>query len=178
MIRSIPTINTARLTLAGMRPEDFERFAELWAMPEVVRHIGGEPRSRGRAWESFLRNAGHWQMAGFGQWGIVTQRDRRLVGQVGFFYENRDLGEEFDRFPEAGWALAPEAQGQGLGREAAQAAHDWFDRIITGPLVAMINAGNEASQRIADHLGYAPLREVEFRDQSVILLHRAGPPQG
>ncbi|MEY8841049.1 GNAT family N-acetyltransferase, partial [Cribrihabitans sp. XS_ASV171] len=79
MIRSIPTINTARLTLCAMRPEDFNRFAEIWADPQVVRHIGGTPRSRGEAWEAFLRNAGHWQMTGFGQWAIVLQRTRCMV---------------------------------------------------------------------------------------------------
>ena len=36
MSRHVPTINTARITLRAMRPEDFDRFAEIWAMPEVV----------------------------------------------------------------------------------------------------------------------------------------------
>lgn len=64
---------------------------------------------------SFLRNAGHWHMAGFGQWGVLQQSNRKLIGQAGFFYGNREMGDDFDGFPEAGWVLAPEAQGQGLG---------------------------------------------------------------
>lgn len=177
MNRSIPTINTARLTLSGYRPEDFDRFAQIWAMPDVVRHIGGVPWTRGRAWEAFLRNAGHWQMAGFGQWAVVEQRTRQMVGQTGFFFGARALGNDFDVFPEAGWVLAPEAQGRGFGIEATKAAHDWFDRVIPGPLVAKVAEGNAASCRLADHLGYRVMRQVDLDDDSVLLLRRDGPPQ-
>ncbi|MEO1106338.1 MAG: GNAT family N-acetyltransferase [Pseudomonadota bacterium] len=176
MIRSTPMINTARLTLCAMRPEDFERFAEIWRDPCVVEHIGGSPRSRGESWDSFLRNAGHWQMAGFGQWGILQQSNRKLIGQAGFFYGNRGLGEDFDACPEAGWVLATEAQGQGLGYEAALAAHDWFDRIMPGPLVAMVNAANESSQKLAKKLGYVRMRAAQFNGADVHLLRRNGPP--
>ena len=176
MIRSIPMINTARLTLSGMRPEDFERFAQIWSDPEVVRQIGVSPKSRGEAWTAFLRNAGHWQMTGFGQWAIVRQSDRRMVGQAGFFFEDRALGDDFDPHPEAGWVLSPEAQGAGLGYEAAQAAHDWFDRVIPGPLVAMIDAGNAASKKLAEKLGYRRIREAEFAGTPVELFFRKGPP--
>ena len=40
MIRSTPMINTARLTLCAMRPEDFDRFAEIWASPVAWQHAG------------------------------------------------------------------------------------------------------------------------------------------
>lgn len=177
MIRSTPTINTARLMLNGMRPEDFNRFAEIWRDPCIVRHIGGKPRSRGEAWDSFLRNAGHWQMAGFGQWAVLQQSNRLMIGQAGFFYGNRSMGEDFDSYPEAGWILVPEAQGQGLGLEAAQAAHDWFDRVMPGPLVAMVNSANMASQKLAKKLGYVAMRDSEYNGSRVVLLRRNGPPK-
>lgn len=176
MIRSIPILNTGRLRLAGMRYEDFDRYAEIWADPQVVRHIGGQPRSRGDCWDAFLRNEGHWHMTGFGQWGVVMQKTRRLVGQAGFFYKSRDMGPDFDAYPEAGWVLAPEAQGQGLGREAVTAAHDWFDRVIPGRLVAMIAPDNAPSLKLAQSLGYRPLREAECDGHPVTLLRRDGPP--
>lgn len=174
--RIIPNINTARLTLSAMRPEDFDRFAEIWSMPDVVRHLGGRPLSRGEAWESFLRNAGHWQMTGFGQWAISEQASRSMVGQAGFFFRARDLGDDFDLYPEAGWILSPAAQGRGFAFEATQAAHDWFDRIVTGSLVAMIAVGNAASLTLAERLGYREMRRAEFEGDPVALLRRDGPP--
>ncbi len=175
MIRSIPTINTSRLTLSAMRPEDFERYAQIWANPCVLRHIGA-PRNRGEAWTAFLRNAGHWHMTGFGQWAVVEQKTRQIIGQAGFFFTDRRLGEDFDPYPEAGWLLVPEAHGRGLGYEAAQAAHDWFDRIIPGVLVATVAAEHESSLKLAERLGYTQLREAEIDGNPVVLLRRKGPP--
>lgn len=176
MIRSIPNINTARLVMRGMRPEDFERFADIWTDPEVVRHLETEPWSRGRAWDAFLRNAGHWEMTGFGQWALIEQSSRRLIGQAGFFFGSCAMGEDFDPYPEAFWVLASEGQGVGLGYEAAHAAHDWFDRIVPGRLVAKVAIDNVAALRLAAKLGYEELRETVFCDRPVVLLSRNGPP--
>lgn len=176
MIRNIPTINTSRVTLRGMRREDFERFAEIWADPEVVSHIKGKPWPRARSWDSFLRNAGHWQISGFGQWAVQIHGEAKMAGQAGFFFGSRGLGEDFDPYPEAGWVMDPAFQGQGYGLDAAAAAHDWFDRVIAGRTVCMITPENESSLWIAKTLGYVPLRHVTAEGVSVLLMTRKGPP--
>lgn len=177
MSRTIPTINTQRLTLRGMRAEDFGRFAAIWAMPEVVRFIDREPWPRSKAWAAFLRHAGHWQITGFGQWAISRHRDPDICGQVGFFYAKRDLGPDFDDFPEAGWVLAPEAHGHGFGLEAARAAHDWFDRVVTGRLVCLVHPENHRSLLIAERMGYQLMREDRLDGDPVLLYERNAPPQ-
>lgn len=176
MSRTIPTINTSRLTLRAMEPQDFDRFAEIWAMPDVVRYVGGHPWSRVQAWASFLRNAGQWQITGFGQWAIIEQSSKRMIGQTGFFHSAREMGSDFDHCPEAGWVLTPDAQGRGLGCEATQAAHDWFDRVITGPLVCTLSPKNAASRTVADGLGYLPLRIADFDGEDAQLMTRPKPP--
>ena len=178
MSRTIPTINTPRLTLRGMRTEDFQRFADIWAKPEVVTHIAGEPWSRVRSWDAFLRNAGHWQIAGFGQWAVQIHGEAEMAGQTGFFFGSRGLGEDFDPYPEAGWVLDPafQGQGQGYGLDAARAAHDWFDRVIAGRTVCTITTDNENSLRIAEELGYVPLRDAAIEGAPVLLFTRKGPP--
>lgn len=176
MIRSIPNINTSRLALRAMRPEDFDHYAEIATLPETLRNLSGPAWGRRRAWEAFLRNAGHWQMTGFGQWAVTELATRRMIGHVGFFYGTEPVGEDFDSFPEADWLLMPEAQGKGLAIEAANAAHDWHDRVIPGALVIRINLRNTASLRMADQLGYRELRRTGEGDDPVILMRRNGPP--
>ncbi|KIN60738.1 Acetyltransferase, GNAT family protein [Sulfitobacter noctilucae] len=176
MSRTIPTINTARLTLRAMRAEDFTRFATIWAMPEVVTHISGKPRSKAQSWDAFLRNAGHWQISGFGQWAIQPRGAAEMEGQCGFFFGSRKLGADFDPYPEAGWLLASDAQGKGLGLEAVQAAHDWFDRVIAGRTVCMIAPENTGSLRIAEAVGYQSLRQAQIDGETVDLMTRKGPP--
>ena len=177
MNRNVPTINTARITLRAMRPGDFDRFVEIWAMPEVVRYIDGAPRSRDVSWKAFLTNAGHWQMTGFGQWAIEEHGTKAMVGQTGFFHGARGLGADFDAVPEAGWVLVPDMQGKGLGREAVVAAHDWFDRVVTGPLGCMVHPEHAASLHLAESLGYVPLRDAELATGPVRLMLRKSPPQ-
>lgn len=177
MTRIIPTINTPRLTLRGFSTQDFDRFAEIWGMPEVVRYIGGKPKSRAAAWTSFLCNAGQWQITGFGQWAIEDRASNTMIGQVGFFHGSRELGDDFDGCPETGWVLTPEAQNQGLGLEAALVAHDWFDRVIKGLLVCVLAAENVASMKVAQNLGYKPLRQIMLDGEMAQLMTRPRPPQ-
>lgn len=176
MSRSVPTINTQRLLLRPFRAEDFKPYADVWSKPEVVRHIFGKPVPKAQAWDRFLRNAGHWQIVGFGHWAVHVHGAAQIAGQVGFHFGSRDLGEDFDPFPEAGWVLHPDAQGQGLGLEAARAAHDWFDRVVAGRTVCMVAPENAPSLRVADALGYLPLRVVEIDGDPVQLMTRKGPP--
>ena len=175
MIRSTPTLNTSRVTLRAMRPEDFDRFAAICAMPNALRPVSGRPWPRRLAWEAFLRNAGHWQMTGFGQWAVIEQRSRSMVGQLGFSFASEVVDEEFDDFPQIDWVLLPECQGNGVAIEAARAAHDWFDRVIPGPLVAPVSADNTVSLRFADALGYRERRRVSGDSGALVLLRRDGP---
>ena len=176
MFRSIPTINTTRLALRGMRSEDFERYAEIWAMPDVVRSVTGDVRSRHRAWESFLRNAGHWQMTGFGQWAVIEQHSRRMIGQVGFFFSTDSLADDLDEYPQAGWLLVPQAQGNGYALEAARGAHEWFDRVYPNKLIARISPDNPNSLKLAERLGYKEIRQVGDGNDASVILKRDGPP--
>ena len=69
--------------------------------------------------------------------------------------------------------LTTTAQGQGYGPEAVMAAHGWFDaQACGGHSVAMIELGHVASFRVAERLGYLPLREVEDLGDRVMLMAR------
>ena len=65
---------------------DFSHFAEIWRDPNVVLDTGGGLRSRGEARDSIPRNTELWHLIDFGQWGVVLQSSRNLIGQAGFFY--------------------------------------------------------------------------------------------
>ncbi|MEM8728411.1 MAG: GNAT family N-acetyltransferase [Pseudomonadota bacterium] len=178
MFRAIPNINTTRLTLRAMRAEDFDRFAEIWSAPGVEQQAIDGPLSLGQAWGVFLRAAGHWHMTGFGEWAIEDRASRRMIGMTGFGYSVSDLGVDFDSYPEASVLLSPEAQRQNIGAEALSAAHDWFDRVITGPLVARVRLDNTVGATLAAELGYAPLRVLDEPTGPIQLLRRTSPPAG
>jgi RimJ/RimL family protein N-acetyltransferase len=175
----VPEIGTERLLLRGFALGDFERYAQIWAEPEVVRFIGGEPRDRAESWARFLKIAGSWPLLGYGQWAVVAREGGRLLGQVGFMQSMRGLGEDFDAAPECGWVLAGEGQGRGFGPEAVAAAHRWFDgQDFGGRSHAVIEKGHGASLRVAEKTGYRVMRAAEYGGDPVLLLARERPAGG
>ncbi|HQU69241.1 MAG TPA: GNAT family N-acetyltransferase [Albidovulum sp.] len=172
----VPVIETERLILRGFERADFPAYVALWQEPEVVRFIGGTPRSENESWGRFLGIVGHWTMEGFGQWAIARREDGVVIGQTGFFRAMRGIGEDFDAAPETGWVLSAPAHGRGLGGEAVAAAHRWFGaQPFGGVSHAMIEVGHEASFAVARRLGYQALRETEYSGDRVMLLRRDRP---
>lgn len=176
MIRTVPTINSTRLALRALRSEDFGRFAEIRAMPDRISSASSAPEDRRAAWESFLRNAGHWQMTGFGRWAVIDQRSRNMIGDAGFGFSSAPLGDDVEHYPMAEWTLLAQSQGSGLVHEAVRAAHEWFDRVIPGKLVLMLPAENQLGLQLGGQLGYRELRRDAGETGDIVLMRRDGPP--
>jgi RimJ/RimL family protein N-acetyltransferase len=175
---TVPTdvIQTLRLALTPPVLADFDDYAGLWADPAVLRHMGGVPFSRSRAWARFQRQAGGWALRGFGTWVARERTSGRFVGEVGFQDFKRDITPALGPEPEAGWILAPWAHGQGLASEAMTAAHAWGDARFSGPrTVCMIDPDNAPSLRLAAKMGYAEYARAAHGERLVVLLDRPAP---
>ena len=167
------TIETEHLVLRPHRAEDFDDLAAMWADPEVTRFIGGRPSTAEESWARLLRYGGLWALLGFGYWAVRERATGHFVGEVGFADFRRGLG--FDGAPEAGWILAPRAQGRGLAGEAVRAALAWADGRGWASTVCIIDPENASSLRLAEARGYREIRRLTYKDHPVILLERPRP---
>jgi RimJ/RimL family protein N-acetyltransferase len=143
MTAPLPIV-TERLLIRRFTPEDIEGLAALYADPEVMRYIPyGVLGKAGldRVLEKYARvEAEH----GFTFRAIVERSTGRFVGDVGFgVYEA--TGE-----PELGYSLARSAWGHGYATEAASACVAHLD---APRVVALVDAENEASLRVAERIG-------------------------
>lgn len=157
---SIPILSTSRLTLRAHTLEDFPAFAAMWADPVVTRHLGdGVPYSEEQSWASFLRQAGHWQMLGYGSWVVEEKAGRRLIGAMGFNERKRDRGDALKGLPELGWMFASAVSGNGYATEALRAALEW-GKARFGPVrvIAITAPENIASMRVAQKCGLTEFR--------------------
>ena len=170
-----PTLETPRLRLRAHTADDFADYAALWAAPEVVRYIGGEPSSRQTSWARLLRQVGHWQLLGFGYWLAHDKATGRLVGEVGFANFERDIDPPLGAIPEAGWVLSPWAHRQGYAMEAMTAALAWSDATLRTSLVCIIDPDNAPSLRLADRCGFRERHRTTFMGDPTIVLARAAP---
>lgn len=172
----VPVLTTDRLVLRAHTVECFDELAAMWADESVVRHIGGIASSRGDSWQRLLRYRGLWALLGYGYWAICERDSGRYAGDVGFADFHRDLQPSIEGFPEAGWAVAPWAQGRGYATEATRAAHDWLDEhTVHARSACIIDAANLASVRLARTLGYSDPRVATFRGEPVQLFERHRP---
>jgi RimJ/RimL family protein N-acetyltransferase len=58
-----PTLETPRLILRALSPDDWETYAEAWTGPRMTRFIGGQPRDRPTSRGKFLQDAALWTRA-------------------------------------------------------------------------------------------------------------------
>jgi RimJ/RimL family protein N-acetyltransferase len=164
---------TPRLILRRHARTDFPAYFTMSADPDMTRFAGRVPAGTDEAWMRLLRQAGHWSLFGYGFLAIEEKATGCFVGEAGLAHFRRELGPEFDGVPEAGWAIAPWAQGHGYATEAAAAALSWCEAEFgMRRTVCVIHAGNAASIGVARKLGYTPLGECAYRGYSAIMFER------
>lgn len=144
----IPILETERLILRALRPEDFEVYARFMADPDVTLHLTGEPMTRAEAWRNMAMVVGHWALRGYGRWAVERKSDHVFLGHVGLWNPEGWPGLE------VGWTLAKEHWGQGYASESARAAMRYaFLTQDIDRLISVIDIANEASQKVAQSIG-------------------------
>jgi RimJ/RimL family protein N-acetyltransferase len=166
-------IETERLSLTRPLHEDLDESYAMYADASVVTYIGGKPSTRGDALTKLLRNIGHWQVFGYGLYTVREKSSGSFVGEVGLAHFARELGQNFDPFPEAAWVLARHHHGKGYATEALRAAHDRMARQREAVrTVCIIDPDNSASLRVAEKLGYDFIGEAQYRGGAVLMFER------
>lgn len=168
----LPVLTTDRLILTPVALSDFEDLKATWADEGFTRAITGRALSAEEVWFRLLRDLGHWQALGHGNWSMRTRDAGAYVGSVGVLNYLRDLEPAFDA-PELGWGAASAFQGQGLAREGLEAALTWADTVLDAPrTVCMISPDNAPSLKLAERVGYRPYGDGAYKDGTVTLLER------
>ncbi len=159
-----------------MRPlavADVDDVVALYADPTTARFLG--EIDRGEALARLHVNEREWRELGYGRTAIVERATGRFIGRGGLRYWPQ-FGET-----EAGWALTPDARGQGYATEASQAAIDWgFAQFGFPYITAMVHPENDASRAVAERLGMEPIRDDNLEGDPVTVYARtapASPPQ-
>ncbi|MGL4281936.1 MAG: GNAT family N-acetyltransferase [Albidovulum sp.] len=162
----IPAITTTRLRLRAPRIADFEGYAAITTSARGT-YIGG-PFTREEAWLDFSQLVAGWLLRGFGLWAVERLAD---AGLVGFVLLNHEFGDDE---PELGFLLLAEAEGQGFGFEAAQAARHFAFGILRWPaVVSYIDAANARAISLAERMGAAV--DPDLSDEDLLVYRHIAP---
>jgi RimJ/RimL family protein N-acetyltransferase len=142
---------------------DLDGIHALTQSDAMNQFLGGQPPTMSSSFERLQRSVGGWTLHGYGVFMVRETGSDTIIGNCGIFHSWRGLGEDFDNQPEAGWIIAESHWGKGLAQQFMRAVLSWFDA-THGPrrIVAMIEPGHGASERVAAQLGFAPYRTREF----------------
>lgn len=150
---------TARLRLRRLVAEDAPFILQLLIDPDFLANVG----DRGvRDLESARRYitevpGASYRRFGFGLWLVELKVTAQPIGLCGLL--RRDSHPDV----EIGFALLPEARGQGYAFEAAAATvHVALNTLALTRLVAITAPGNAASIRLLERLGLKYERMVRF----------------
>jgi RimJ/RimL family protein N-acetyltransferase len=165
-----PFLTTDRLELWRPQADDENQMYAIVANPATHRFLGGMA-DRADHYTRFQRGAGSWFLQGYGSFMVRLRDDAVVIGSCGVFHSYRGLGADFDNKPEAGWIISADHVGEGIAREAMEAALAWFDA-VHGPreVVCMIDPGNAPSIALATRLGFQPNRETVLADGGTVRL--------
>ena len=149
----LPTLETDRLLLAALTPDEAPRVAELAGEKAVARNTESipHPYTEEQA-EAFLRELGEriddGEAAVFGIFGIDLADEEALIGAVGLHPE-----PDHERARLGYWIGRP-YWGRGYATEAARAAVDWaFGAFDLQRVYAESFRRNRASCRVLEKLG-------------------------
>jgi ribosomal-protein-alanine N-acetyltransferase len=169
----VKILETKRLILRHLLPEDLDDLFALYRDPEIRRYfpegtLTYEETKEELEW--FLN--GHPDHPELGLWATILKENGRFIGRCGL------LPWTLERRPEVevAYLLAKEYWRQGLGSEAAQAiVHYAYEQLGLTRLICMIDLGNEGSMKVARNIGMSLERETEDEEGPFLLYSMSLP---
>ncbi|MDQ6647420.1 MAG: GNAT family N-acetyltransferase [Pseudomonadota bacterium] len=164
----VPVLETPRLRLRAHRVEDFQPLADMWADPQVYRHLSARASTREESWLRLLRYAGLWNFLGYGCWAVEERSTGRCIGDLGYADFKRGI-PALEGVPEMCWVLAAQAHGKGYASEALTAAMAWGQTHFGDHHCAcIISPDNAGSIKVATKAGFRPAGQTIYRDEPIL----------
>lgn len=146
-----PVLETERLHLREMSPEDVTSLLKHLGNPQVVKFIDTQPIKTREQADEWLRWMGSFFSAKDGlRWGVTLKSDGSFIGSAGIHNWNREA-----RYAEIGYDIAQPHWGKGYATEVVEAIIDFgINRMCLNRIEADVIDGNHASMRVLEKLGF------------------------
>lgn len=168
-------LETDRLTLRRLTPDDVDALVELDGDPAVMRYLSGGPATpREEIERDYLPHfMGYYdRYEGYGFWAAI---ERTSGDFLGWFHLRPGPGSGEDE-PELGYRLRASAWGNGYGTEGSRALVDKaFADLEARRVVASTYEDNLASRRVMEKIGMRHVRTFRFTADELRELGVASP---
>lgn len=147
-------IETERLVLREIIPEDAEAFFAMDSNPEVVKYVGIKPLTDiSQSIETIENIRKQYEENGIGRWAVIRKEDGKLVGWSGL-----KLIKEINNHQnihDLGYRFTPEYWGKGYATETSIAILKFaFNEMKLDQVFAYADVENDASNHVLKKLGF------------------------
>jgi ribosomal-protein-alanine N-acetyltransferase len=158
------SIETDRLLLRELVPDDAAGMFELDSNPEVHRFLGNNPvTSIDQSREVIEMIRRQYLENGIGRWAVILKETGEFLGWSGLKLEKNVNGH--DRFYDLGYRFIQKHWGKGYGYESAKAFIDYgFNELKLDTICAAFEHGNAGSQRIMQKCGMHFVNDFSHKD--------------
>ncbi len=158
------TLETERLLLRPVEERDLDVAIEMFTDPDVMQFLGGETMSIAEVREEMPTYTKRCAVGAIGIWCIEDRSSQEKLGSVFLLplpIEKDDTDWDLvvgDQLPNAeieiGYSLRKSVWGKGVATEAGKRLLQFaFDETALEEIVAVIDEGNLASQRVLEKIG-------------------------
>lgn len=152
-----PILETERLLLRELNPDDAGDFFNLNENPNVIKYTGDKAFQNIDEAREFLENYQNYRLNGYGRWAVMSKENNEFVGWCGLKYNSStDETDVGFRFFEHYW-------NKGFATESAGACIDYgFKNLNLNTVLGRAMQDNAASVKILEKLGMKYVRDFDF----------------
>ncbi|MGK9127151.1 GNAT family N-acetyltransferase [Olivibacter sp. SA151] len=147
-------LETDRLTLREIVPEDADGMFELDSDHEVHKYLGNNPvknKEEARKNIDFIRQ--QYIENKIGRWAVVERSSNQFIGWAGLKLIKETINNHIDYY-DLGYRLIKKFWGRGYATEAAKATLSYgFDKLNLPEIFAIADCNNTGSNKILTKIG-------------------------
>ncbi len=153
------TIETERLVLREMNPDDYDALFKVLGDSDIMQHYAYNfDEKRVRGWID--NNIERYRIFGFGLWAVCLKETGEMISDCGLTMQK--IGDSTK--PEIGYHIRGDMQKKGYAREAASAVRDWiFENLPFYAIYSYMKNTNEPSAKTA--VSYGCRQVDEYKDE-------------
>ncbi len=149
-------LETERLLLRYLVPQDIPLLINLWTDPDVTRFMGG-PRDVETLQKNLKKKAQNPSAEQFDLWPLIERSSGNLIGNCGLLAKEVGGVTEYEVI----YVLAKSAWGNGYASEIGRALGTYAYHVRgINRLVALVQPENTASERVAQKMGMRLEKEI------------------
>lgn len=157
-------LETNRCVIRELTLDDLDALFELYGDGEIDKYTDPlYPYEEEKEFQcAYIENM--YRYFGYGLWLVFSKETGELIGRAGL--EHREYHEEIEL--ELGYIIGSKYQGQGYATEVCKAILEYAKENTSFTRInALIEAGNVASEKLAEKLGF--VHEEDFEVDSKIM---------